>query len=107
MAACAAKQRQKINTPDIRTHLIKITPKRKFKQHKSSTPPKKPTLSQSLLNHIPGFKIFKNHKTSTSSTDNKASDTLPNPDMPPTAQDSPDRANDRKFNDPITLNCDL
>ena len=59
MAVSFAKRRQKINTPDIRTHLVKLMPSRKPKQHKPSTHPKKITLLQSSAKHIPGFCILK------------------------------------------------
>ena len=111
MAVRAAKQRQKINTPDIRTHLSKIMKRRKPKPSilpkKSQPSSTKQSLRQSMLNNIPGFKIYKNHKTGASSMDNKTPNALPNPDMSPTAQESPDHTNHRKFNDPITLNHDL
>ena len=102
MAVRAAEKRQKLKTPDIRTHLTKIMKRRKTKCKTSSkhTKPKtKKTLRQSMLHKMPGFTT--SHNQTVPPKAHETSESLSSQEI------SPDRSNHRKMHDPMSINFDL
>ena len=101
MAVRAAKKRQKLNTPDIRKHLIKIMKRRQIKNKtptKSEKPKTTKKMRQSALHKMPGFTTHKqtDHQTNTET-----------PWAHTSKEFSPDRTNHRKMHDHTSINFDL